>query len=46
MPSRLEFWPLEALGRMIRGGQSMNCRPNREMLPLPAFLPGIFNLPL
>ena len=38
--SRLEFWAFE--GRGIIGWRSANCGPNREMLPLPAFVPGGF----
>lgn len=36
------FWALEREGRGILGRRSANCGPNREMLPLPAFLPGGF----
>jgi len=43
--SRLEFWSLGTLGRPepgILGRRSMNRGPNREMLPLPALVPGSF----
>jgi hypothetical protein len=38
--SRLEIWTFEAGG--ILGRRSTNCGANREMLSLPAFLPGGF----
>ena len=43
--SRLEFRSFgtsEKPGRGILGRRSANCEPNREMLPLPASVPGIF----
>ena len=38
--SRLEFGAFE--GRGILGRRLADCEPNREMLPLPAFVPGGF----
>src|SRR5271155_5728521 len=43
--SRLEFWAFETVervGRWILVRRSAKCGPNREMLPLPAIVPGGF----
>src|ERR1700675_136718 len=45
LPSRLEFWTFETLKRLgpgILDRRSANRGRNREMLPLPAFVPGGF----